>query len=406
MATFVAKEKSRMHCRHMSMVATSAAPHKVWFLDAICYFARTAFILPIVLVALLAPVPFARGQEKEVLDRVIKGIRDSQRRLVTHAGGVSWKYSLAFHEGVRKQSPFTFREGLKGVLNVKWPIIRCRIEGLMLVTIYTGHYPSEKAVPTVREANFNFETFSGLSYDDKDLGQIINYRDAFTSDSAFPLKFMFFELADQYYDPNKAAPTDYWLPNALVQGKYETLADEYVSKTLCHVLERKGFDKLWVSAEHGFIVVKREFYYGSGKPLRERTENAELKQIAPETWIPMKQVRETFDDTNANNLIDRLTLSVSDVRIGSLSERDLEVKFPEDIMRIEDLVKGEVYEFVSEGEKVARLNRAVQKAQESVTVAVAKFGGRMSYWVLLNAAFLLALVIWWLGRPVKLPVER
>ncbi len=324
---------------------------------------------------------------------IARGLRESHRRLLEHKGGVSIRYRLDFEEG-RSRSYFAFKKGLDGLLNVKWPELRCRIEGPMSVMVYVDHVPTPKAVPTVREGTFNFETFSGVAQDGNTLGQIVNFRHPFSASSGFPLQFLFFAEMEQFYEPGQTLTTDYWLPNALEQHSYMLGREEEVGGVPCRVLRREGMDTLWVAPDLGYLVCKREFHYGVGKSLRERVLNLEPKEVSPGLWLPMRQVREAFEEESPNELQERLTVRILGTHVGDLTDADVRVVLPDTVKRIEDHITGKIYE--PGVDKANRFDEAIERARSAAAPSgPAKHRFSFTSIVLLNLTLVLGLTIRW-----------
>jgi hypothetical protein len=64
---------------------------------------------------------------------------------------------------------------------------------------------------------------------------------------------------------------------------------EDVDNVSCWVVEWLGVDKLWVDASKNFVVKKRVFTWGSGRPRRLEILSKDFREVIPEVWIPFKQ---------------------------------------------------------------------------------------------------------------------
>ncbi len=276
------------------------------------------------------------------LEAVVQGIRDDHEKLLHFPGGFSFDYDVAVQQDPENPG-FVFRDGFKGHFVVKWPKIRNTVTGREY-----GIKRFEKGeVKTISEdalldGEYDFETMTSVARNGKILGQIGGFRHVYNSACVFPLTMQCFVEVSQDYLPGKRMETDYWLPNAIEQQSYQLGGDETVEGVHCRVLVREGVDKLWLASEQGYVVCKRELRFGVGKPIRERTLSSDLRELGPGAWIPMRQVRESYDQQHPDEQPLRLTLTVSNLRVGKIGDEELKVEMPKDIHRVEDFVNGTV----------------------------------------------------------------
>ncbi|HZY84345.1 MAG TPA: hypothetical protein VFE78_05915 [Gemmataceae bacterium] len=342
--------------------------------------------------------PAARGEEAGTVSaaQIAAGIRESHRRLFQVPGGVGVRYRLDVEQDPRNPV-FIWESGLDGILNVKWPVLRCRVEGPMSgYSVYKGGKFVEETRPSVREANYNFETMASVGHDSNMLGQIANYRHAFSAIMGFPLLMQFYAEMDQYYVPGEALKTEYWLPNALEQQPYELAGPEDVGGIPCQVLRRSGLDTLWVATAHGHVICKREYHYGVGKPLRERVQNLDLKEVSPGVWLPLRQIKEEFDADQAGKLRVRYTLKVLETKVGNLTNGDVDVVLDEKIAKIENHISKKFYE-PSAGTGHP-FDDAVQRAREINPRLTASNGKVRIALLLVSINVALGIALFWLYR--------
>lgn len=325
----------------------------------------------------------------------LAGIRESHKRLLHVAGGIGITYRLEVEQDAA-HPVFVWTQGLDGVLNIRWPELRCRVEGPMAgyMVYKQGKYVRETR-HTIREANYNFETHAGVGRDDKMLGQIVNYRHAFSAILGFPLLMQSYVEMEQYYVPGENLKSEYWLPNALEQNAYSREGQEVLNGIPCDVVRRRDLDRIWVATKHGHVVCKREYHFGVGKPLRERLQNMDVREVAPNVWMPWRQVREEFDADRPGALKVRYLLNVRAVSVGRLSEEDTRVVLDEKTAKIEDQVTGTLYE--SAQQKGKTFDSAVQRAQET-NLALASTSPSRTTWLLAGVNVALAIGIGMLGR--------
>jgi len=312
---------------------------------------------------LLPSASVGQSDKSNEIVKTVAGIRNSHNRLFHVPGGIGIHYRLDVEQDSRNPV-FVWRNGLDGSLNIKWPEMRCRVEGQMSgYQVQKDGKNFEETRPTIREANYNFETQAGVGRDGTLLGQIVNYRHAFSAIMGFPLVMQCYVEMDQYYVPGEALKTAYWLPNAVEQHSYKLRHAEATNGIPCQVLERSGLDTLWVATGHGYVICKREYHFGVGKPLRERVQNLDLKEVAPAVWIPLRQIKEEFDSEVPGKLKVRYTLKVLETKVGKVSDNDIRIVLDENMAKIEDYINGKLYEPAANNGKPFELR--VQSALES-----------------------------------------
>ena len=126
----------------------------------------------------------------------------------------------------------------------------------------------------------------------------------------------------------KYSAKDYALPDAVA----DQLRDYSVRPRLereegdwCHVLERKALDVIWIDADHGCRIKRRDFNGWPDKSLRDRTFHLVHKEVEPGLWLPTKTVQEyytsPFDSPEIQHRIAyRQTLSVSTLESGTVDD--------------------------------------------------------------------------------------
>jgi hypothetical protein len=302
--------------------------------------------------------------------KIDAGIDAAHKQFLRHPGGIGIRYRLEFQPVPNEKANFVFRKGLDGLVTVRWPELRARVEGPFFsrsaaaaAAAGAEEKADENVKTRVREGSFNFDTFTGVMHDGDSIGQITTYRDPFSSASAYPLRFQYFAEFDQLYTPDGEYKSVYWLPHALRSGGYAVTGSESVEGVPCQVVRKPGLDTIWVATGHGHVICKREHNYGVGKPIRERTLNSDLKEVAPGIWIPTRLVREAFADRADGALEARYTVRVTEVKVGNVTDEDVRAVLPDTVRRIDDMVTRKVY-FPS-ADVAGQLDTAVQKARES-----------------------------------------
>jgi len=322
------------------------------------------------------------------LRAVAKGIRESHQRFLRVPGGLSLEYHLDVAQDP-KNKIFIWEQGLDGVISIRWPEFRCKIEGVMsgYDTVSRDGTATRESRPAVRDACYDFEKQVGVMRDSKDLGQVTNYRPSFSAIDSFPLLYQFYSEMDQHYVPGRTLKTEYFLPEAIEQHEYKFAGSETIDGAPCDIIERPGLDRIWVAPSRGHVVLKREYNYGVGKPLKERVLNTRWKEVYSDVWIPMLQTRESFSAKSSLPPV-RFTLTVKMVRIGDLGDSDVRVVLSDDIRHIEDHITGMIHG--SDDSVADRFENALAKAAK-----------RTSYRPLViwfNIVIVLGVVLYWIRR--------
>jgi hypothetical protein len=273
-------------------------------------------------------------QESNTVHQIVEGIKKSHECLLKVPGGIGLEYEITIEQD-QKDPILVWRDRVKGQLYIKWPIMRTKNEGEFLVTDAKG---VSEHVPEVREGNYDFEKQVSVIREGNVLGQIGNYRHRITSSTLYPLGMLFYAESSQSYVPNEPLTTSLLLPDALEQVKFIVKRDESIGGELCKVLETKG-DVLWIAPNRNFIVCKRETQDPNANATR-KTENLDLRQIARDVWLPYRQVEEVYLE---NKLGYRLTLNITNVRVGDLTPKDVDVILGKDLRLIEDHISSKAY---------------------------------------------------------------
>jgi hypothetical protein len=137
------------------------------------------------------------------------------------------------------------------------------------------------------------------------------------------------------------------LPRCLKVNKGEYLVrknlEEIERGGLCHVLERKGKDVIWIDAKRGFNVCRRTMLQPSGNVLAEFKVTGWAEK-AKEIWLPKRQLAVAFNfDSDPNEYQRKVRFVMSNTllesRFNDLPDSFFEVPIPKG-MKVEDRRKG------------------------------------------------------------------
>jgi prepilin-type N-terminal cleavage/methylation domain-containing protein/prepilin-type processing-associated H-X9-DG protein len=93
-----------------------------------------------------------------------------------------------------------------------------------------------------------------------------------------------------------AGDTDepFQLDRLVPSGKYRIDGEETIDGLDCVVLTRPDLDRLWLAKDRGWMIVRREWRWTIGGPLKRRIHNRDLREIADGAWIPFQAEVEIY----------------------------------------------------------------------------------------------------------------
>ncbi|MGC8639201.1 MAG: hypothetical protein ACP5XB_04905 [Isosphaeraceae bacterium] len=110
--------------------------------------------------------------------------------------------------------------------------------------------------------------------------------------------------------------------DAFGKGEYSIApAPSQVDGKKCILLERPGLDKVWIDPSRGYALLKREWNWAKGKPLKVRITNSELREESKGLWLPYHSLVEYCSKSDATPglvcmttdlVVDELSTSVPD----------------------------------------------------------------------------------------------
>ena len=253
------------------------------------------------------------------IDSIAQGVADYYRR-IHELKGLHLVYDMAVENRFPDLSPSFAWKNVKG---------EHKIQGTKSYYRVTG----DPVIKNLSELNSTF------TWDDRIGMWDINSRlfDIETnmlpshSMHAFLLRALYFEREiDVTNDGSpidyKTQTDDYALPVCLLTNKasYHVLPSlEVVGGVACHVVERPGYDKIWVDAEHGFCLMKRVYRFRPSGSIREIVEYSNHRPIRSGLFFPRTIVNEIFGPPgNAVNSGEVCNRFVFDVKTADEEEID------------------------------------------------------------------------------------
>lgn len=320
----------------------------------------------------------ASADDLPSIDAIVQNIRQGQNRLLHAPGGISITYRNRVDQPA--DGPIAFREG-QGIIRIKWPLLYSRFEAYF-----------KGAGRLVREASYDFEKKHSTALEGKTEAVLAPYRHAWSANYLYPLRFCYFVQADQYYLLGQDLKTDKWLPNAIEQNSYTVQSGGTVDGVSCILLQRPGIDSLWLAPSRGYLVCRRELTFGEGSSLRERTINRNFREVMPGGWLPMTFMQEHYDQKTGRRT-HTFHLEIKDVSIGSLSDQNLVVAIPKDVLQIDDQFRHMV---ARNPQHTRPFTTALAEARRQISGQRAKEWRGVRNWSILAAALgaLLVVLLW------------
>jgi len=122
------------------------------------------------------------------------------------------------------------------------------------------------------------------------------------------------------------------LPKALSDREYhvaETL--ETVDDIRCYVLTADEQDTLWLSTEHNFAIVKRQWRYGEGGSVMFEYRNKQFQQVSEGLWLPRVAERTCMlrsGDSAEQQPHFTTTCKLTEVQINECDDEVYELTYP------------------------------------------------------------------------------
>ena len=151
----------------------------------------------------------------------------------------------------------------------------------------------------------------------------------------------------------------YQLDQLIPSGKYAVEREESVNGLDCVVVSRPGLDRLWLAKRMGWAIVRREWCWSVGGPLKRRVIGGDFREVSPGVWIPYEATMEIYGHpaTRPNQRVGLLRVAVLDAE-ADVPEDWFEPHFPKGTMVLESET-GARYPF---GMEMEALDQAVARA--------------------------------------------
>ena len=201
------------------------------------------------------------------------------------------------------------------------------------------------------------------------------------------------------------APTaePYAIDAILRSDLYHPAGTAVVAGEPCVVVERTGRDRVWLAERKGLVVVRREWRWAEGGPLKRRIENQDFREAAPGVWLPWRgrMIVYGHPTTRPGRRVGELTAVVRAVET-AIADDAFEPQFPRGT-RVLDSETGKVSRAgMSEAEDQAELEaRARARRPRPVDPAeLARFAhqpppwwGRRPTWLVVGGAIAVIIVV-------------
>lgn len=224
------------------------------------------------------------------VDSIVQGVADYYRR-IHHLKGLHLKYEMAVENRFPDLSPSFAWKNVKGEHIIQGTKSYYRVTGDPLIKDLTELNSTFTWNDRIGMWDINSRLF--------DIETNMLPRHAM---HAFLLRALYFEREIGVTNVGspidyKTQTDDYALPVCLLTNKtsYHVLPNlEVVDGVACHVVERPGYDKIWVDAEHGFCLMKREYRFRPSGSIREIVTYSNHQPIRSGLFFPRTIVEEIF----------------------------------------------------------------------------------------------------------------
>ena len=278
-------------------------------------------ILPCAVIAVRAPEPARLN-----IDQIIKGLEDNQRLWLAQK---SWMVKYT-HSRERIDPP-------PGKM-VEFPDVELTNarRGDMLAIYYRQPLVNAKGM------NEKWQLWDGKAFTERD-GTRAYIQDSLSRNILsylwYPMTLMRDPIPEFHLIPEEAFQRDrelsQMLPYCLKANKneYQVRPElEEIDGVKCHVLERRGKDILWISAECGFNVCRRTLYQPSGDLLTEFKANG-FKEYGHGIWLPKRQMavayNNDFDPPEFRRRVRFVLINnLREARLGNVDKRAFQIPMP------------------------------------------------------------------------------
>ncbi len=121
----------------------------------------------------------------------------------------------------------------------------------------------------------------------------------------------------------------YELDRLIPSGAYHLAGRQPMDGEDCVILERPGLDRLWLSERYEYAIVRREWNWSVGGPLKRVIRNTDFREVAPHHWLPWKCVMDIYGTplTNPARLVGTLEATLQEANV-AVSDDLFEPNFP------------------------------------------------------------------------------
>lgn len=106
-------------------------------------------------------------------------------------------------------------------------------------------------------------------------------------------------------------PFPYDLLEVLQSPKSRVARVEEKGRTMI-LVDTPNVDRIWLDTNHGYAILRREWRWDAGEPVKARIENSDLRQMRDSLWLPMTSRIRYYDreSSRPNDVVVDATLKV------------------------------------------------------------------------------------------------
>lgn len=292
---------------------------------------------------------------------VVEGMRKNIEELKRVDGGFEQSYTVKFSQ------PEGGRHAVGEVKSAKWAIRYPQMYSMVVFKNFDLEDDEEHIVVHDLSTSTSQKAITILD-DDPTLNLYFTpYTSVELKNFCFPIRTTFWEEADQpFYEGRRIRPPP--LPRAFSDQEY-SISRETRDGIDCVVLDRVGFDKVWVAPDLGFSVIRRELTKKTGVPA---TYEFKKHQQIGNGWLAHEMIRTQKvedGDYTTSVVLDKAEIGASD----KLFVIDIPLR-----TFIYDQYRNKEYQVG--GQSIEAIQDRVSKSKRVLATSV--FGG-MGWWDLL-----------------------
>jgi hypothetical protein len=170
----------------------------------------------------------------------------------------------------------------------------------------------------------------------------------------------------------KVVTEDYVLPTALStnRNRYRVFeSKEFQDGSWCVVVERAGYDKIWIDTDHGFCIKRREYRYQPSGMMREIFKYLDHREISDHFFFPMEIRHDLYEppdaESNAGKVSVHFVFKINDAHVQDFDDTVFQLLKPPNNAAVYDGRNDTRY--IYHEDKRSTLERAIADARVAMS---------------------------------------